>query len=183
MKFNNLTNRLETLNYDYISKLNLCKKKDKTFFFVKKLKFLSLVDGSDKLFYKKIIVLFHISSNWFSRKLHVYKIINKKNMKKNTIFYQFGCSITDFNYINATVDYINNTMYPISQRIDNNLKLHYFNRYIIYKFNNLNYLLGFNNSSYFNIKIDYNIVLIFNTKKFNIQNKCIRNFYEKIFFL
>lgn len=63
MKFNNLTNRLETLNYDYISKLNLCKKKDKTFFFVKKLKFLSLIDGSDKLFYKKIIVLFHISSN------------------------------------------------------------------------------------------------------------------------
>ena len=63
MKFNNFSNRIETINYDCISKLNLYKNTDKNFFFIKKLKFLSTLDSSDKLFYKKIIVLFNIASN------------------------------------------------------------------------------------------------------------------------
>ena len=104
-------------------------------------------------------------------------------MRKNNIFYQFGCTITNNSHINKTIDYINNVMELVSLRIDNNLKLEYFNRYIVYKFNNLNYLLGLNSSGYFNIKMDYNIVVIYNIKTKIINNKKLRNFYEKIFFL
>ena len=71
----------------------------------------------------------------------------------------------------------------VSLRIDNNLKLEYFNRYIVYKFNNLNYLLGLNSSGYFNIKMDYNIILIYDIKRLNIKNNKLKKFYEKIFFL
>jgi len=184
MKFSNLQNRLNIVNFDSISKFNLCKKKELNFFSIKKLKLLSLIDGSDKLFYKKILVLFKISSGWFNKKLYVYRIINKKNMRKNNILYQFGCTITNTTDITCIVDYINNIIYPVSLRIDNNLKIVYFNKYIIYKFNNLNYLLGFDNSSYFNIKMDYNIVIVYKIKKFTTNKQYnLKKFYEKIFFL
>ena len=183
MKLNSLEYRLNTINYDCISKLNLYKKNNRNFFSIKKLKLLTLIDSSDKLFYKKILVLFNITSNWFNKKLHVYKVINKKKKKKNNIFYQFGSTITDTTNINNIINYINNIMSFISARIDNNLKLYYFNKYVIYKFNNLNYLLGFNNSKYFNIKMEYNIVVIYNFKKLNIQNIKLKKIYEKIFFL
>ncbi len=104
-------------------------------------------------------------------------------MKKNNIFYQFGSTITDTANINNIINYINNIMSFISARIDNNLKLYTFSKYVIYKFNNLNYLLGFNNSKYFNIKMEYNIVVIYNFKKLNIQNIKLKKIYEKIFFL
>lgn len=104
-------------------------------------------------------------------------------MRKNNIYYQIGCTINNFNDINTIINYINSVMKFIALRIDNNLKLNLYKRYCIYNFNNLNYLLGFNNSKYFNIKMDYNIVVIYNIKTKIINNKKLRNFYEKIFFL
>ena len=74
-------------------------------------------------------------------------------------------------------------MKGIALRIDNKLKLNHHKKYCIYNFNNLNYLLGFNNSKYFNIKMDYNIILIYNVNIKIINNKKLKNFYEKIFFL
>nr|QFQ52419.1 hypothetical protein [Paramoeba aparasomata] len=181
MRAHNFLIRLNTLNYDSISKLNLYKKqKAKNFFRVKNLKLLALLDSSDKLFFKKIMVLNSIAINWFNQKLYVYKILNQKNMRKNNIFYQLGCTITNPNYINQIINYINNVMASVALRIDNNFKLDYFNHYMVYRFENLNYLLGFNNSSYFNIKINYNIIVIYST---TINRFKIKEFYEKIFFL
>ena len=184
MRYNNLSTRINVLNFDSISKLNFYKKtrKQKKFFRFKKLKLLALFDSADKLFYKKIIVLANVISNWFNQKLYVYKIINQKNLRKNNIFYQLGCTITNINKITKIIDYINNIMKLVSLRIDNNLRLSYYNRYVIYKFDNLNYLLGLNNSRYFNIKIAYNIVVIYDLN-ININKINLRQFYEKIFFL
>jgi len=104
-------------------------------------------------------------------------------MRKNNIYYQVGCTINNLKDINAIINYINSVMKFIALRIDNNLKLNLYKRYCIYNFNNLNYLLGFNNSKYFNIKMDYNIILIYNIDTKIINNNKLRNFYEKIFFL
>lgn len=184
MRSQDLKNKLNILEYDTISKLNIYDlNKNINLFNVKKLKFLVMLDSSDKLFYKKFLVLSDIASNWFNQKLHIYKTINKKNMRKNNIYYQIGCTINNFNDINTIINYINSVMKFIALRIDNNLKLNLYKRYCIYNFNNLNYLLGFNNSKYFNIKMDYNIVVIYNIKTKIINNKKLRNFYEKIFFL
>lgn len=104
-------------------------------------------------------------------------------MRKNNIYYQIGCTINDSNIINKIINYVNHIMKFVALRIDNNLKLGFFKRYCIYNFNNLNYLLGFNNSKYFNIKMDYNLVVIYDLDTKIINNKKLINFYEKIFFL
>ena len=184
MRSQDLLNKLNILEFDTISKLNIYNiNKNINTFNIKKLKFLVMLDSSDKLFYKKFLVLSDIASNWFNQKLNIYKTINKKNMRKNNIYYQIGCTINNKNNISDIINYINRVMKFIALRIDNNLKLNLYKRYCIYNFNNLNYLLGFNNSKYFNIKMDYNIVIIYNTNTKIINNKKLRNFYEKIFFL
>ena len=182
MRTQNLSYNLDILKFDTVSKLNIYNR-NKNLFNIRKLKFLVMLDSSDKLFYKKFLVLSDIISNWFNQKLHIYKTINKKNMRKNNIYYQIGCTINNSSMINTIVNYVNSIMKFVALRIDNNLKLDLYKRYCIYNFNNLNYLLGFNNSKYFNIKMDYNLVVIYNIDTKIINNKKLINFYEKVFFL
>ena len=58
-----------------------------------------------------------------------------------------------------------------------------YKKYCVYSFNNLNYLLGLNSSKYFNIKMDYNLILIYNINNKVINNNKLKIFYEKIFFI
>ena len=184
MRSQDLYNNLNILKFDTISKLNIFQKKKKfNLFNIKKLKILVMLDSSDKFFYKKFLVLSNIVSSWFNQKVNIFKIINKKNNKKNIIYYQIGCTVNKLKEISIIVNYINCIMKGIALRIDNKLKLNHHKKYCIYNFNNLNYLLGFNNSKYFNIKMDYNIILIYNVNIKIINNKKLKNFYEKIFFL
>nr|YP_009308392.1 ribosomal protein small subunit 3 [Paramoeba pemaquidensis]AOS85530.1 ribosomal protein small subunit 3 [Paramoeba pemaquidensis] len=184
MRSQNLSNKLEILKFDSVSKLNIYNSyKNLNLFSIKNLKFLVMLDSSDKFFYKKILVLSDIAANWFNQKLHVYKIKNKKNQRKNNIFYQFGCTLNNINKINNIMNYINSVMKFIAIRIDNNLNLMLYKKYCIYTFNNLNYLLGLNSSKYFSIKMDYNLIIIYNINNQIINNSKLRAFYEKIFFL
>ena len=97
-------------------------------------------------------------------------------MRKNNIYYLFGCRLNKKKEINKIINYINSVMKFIAWRIDNNLSLMLYKKYCVYSFNNLNYLLGLNSSKYFNIKMDYNLILIY-----NINNKVINNNKLKIF--
>lgn len=64
MRSQDLKNKLNILEYDTISKLNIYDlNKNINLFNVKKLKFLVMLDSSDKLFYKKFLVLSDIASN------------------------------------------------------------------------------------------------------------------------
>ena len=184
MRSQTLINKLDILKFDSISKLNIYNtNKNLNLFNIKNLKFLVMLDSSDKFFYKKILILSDISMNWFNQKLHIYKIKNKKNMRKNNIYYQFGCTINNLTKINFIINYINSVMKFIALRIDNNLNLKLYKKYCIYTFNNLNYLLGLNNAKYFNIKMEYNLVVIYNINNKIVNNYKLREFYEKIFFL
>jgi len=63
MRTQNLYSNLEILKFDTISKLNIYDlNKNKNLFNIKKLKFLVMLDSSDKLFYKKFLVLSDIAS-------------------------------------------------------------------------------------------------------------------------
>lgn len=184
MRSQNLLNKLDILKFDSVSKLNIYNSyKNLNLFKIKNLKFLVMLDSSDKFFYKKILVLSDIASNWFNQKLHIYKIKNKKNQRKNNIFYQFGCTLNNMNKINNVMNYINSVMRFIATRIDNNLSLMLYKKYCIYTFSNLNYLLGLNSSKYFSIKMEYNLIIIYNIDNQVINNNKLRTFYEKFFFL
>ena len=63
MRSQDLLNKLDIIKYDSISKLNIYNKnKNFNLFTINKLKFLVMLDSSDKLFYKKILVLSDIVS-------------------------------------------------------------------------------------------------------------------------
>jgi hypothetical protein len=184
MRSQDLLNKFDILKFDSISKLNIYNlDKNLNLFSINKFKLVVMLDSSDKLFYKKILVLSDIVSKWLDQKLHIYKIINKKNMRKNNIYYQFGCTLNNKKDINKILNYINSVMKFIAWRIDNNLKLMLYKKYSVYSFNNLNYLLGLNSSKYFNIKMDYNLIVIYNINNQVINNNKLKIFYEKIFFL
>ena len=111
MRSQDLLNKLDILKFDSISKLNIYNlNKNLNLFNISKFKFVVMLDSSDKLFYKKILVLSDIASKWLNQKLHIYKIINKKNMKKNNIYYQFGCTLNNAKEINKIINYINSVM-------------------------------------------------------------------------
>jgi len=184
MRSQDLLTKLDIIKFDSISKLNVYNKnKNFNLFTINKLKFVVTLDSSDKLFYKKILVLSDIVAKWLNKKLHIYKIINKKNMRKNNIYYQFGCTLNKKKDINKIINYINTVMKFIAWRIDNNLNFILYKKYCVYSFNNLNYLLGLNSSKYFNIKMDYNLIILYNINNKIINNNKLKAFYEKIFFL
>lgn len=184
MRSQDLLTKLDILKFDSLSKLNIYKfNKNVELFNIKHLKFLVLLDSSDKLFYKKFLVLSDILSRWFDQKLNIFKTINKKNKRKNIIYYQVGCTINNKIKINNILNYINRVMKFIALRIDNNLNFLLYKKYCIYNFSNLNYLLGLNSSKYFNIRMDYNIIVIYNIDNNIINNNKLKKFYEKIFFL
>ena len=58
MRSQDLINNLDILKFDSISKFNIYNlNKNLTIFNVKSLRFVVMLDSSDKLFYKKILVL------------------------------------------------------------------------------------------------------------------------------
>lgn len=62
MRTQNLSYNLDILKFDTVSKLNIYNR-NKNLFNIRKLKFLVMLDSSDKLFYKKFLVLSDIISN------------------------------------------------------------------------------------------------------------------------
>jgi hypothetical protein len=136
---------------------------------------------NETFFFKKILILSAIGSSWFSQKITILKFFSLKNHKKNLIFVRLGSEIRSKLLINNILFYINNIMKPISNRIDKGLHLNIFTKYYIYKFKNINYLLGLNTFQYNNSQIDYNIVIVHNINLSKIKR--VRKFYEKIFFL
>ena len=64
MRSQDLLNKLDILKFDSISKLNIYNiNKNLDIFNIKTFKFVVMLDSSDKLFYKKILVLSDIVSN------------------------------------------------------------------------------------------------------------------------
>jgi hypothetical protein len=179
MKQYNSISNLELLNFDSISKFNLLNFNQ--ILNISKLKIIIPISTGEPNFLKNYIILTKIFKELFNRKIYVFNV-KKKFMRggkfRNNLIFYIGITLRK-KEIFHNLNYLLNTIIPLTKKVNNNiiLKKNYNNIFTI-KFFNMNNLLGINSYAYYNLSLEFNYNINFNSINNYIK---LNKFYEKFF--
>ena len=185
MKKFNFRKNIDLINFDTISKYNF-------FHFnniikVDKLYIKVMLNTVNNNFLKSYYILSKIFRNIFNRKINIFnikKIFIRGKGYRNSLVYTLGIILRK-ELVFKNIDYLINSIIPLSKKIDNNIRFQSSKDYSScgISFSNLNYLLGLDSYNYYNLSLEFNYIIKFKTNnsfKFKKKNNLYK-FYAQIF--
>jgi hypothetical protein len=178
MKKFNYKKNIDLINFDSISKFNFFHYSNKIN--IEKVYIKVILNTLNNNFLKSYYTLSKLFSDLFDRKIHIFKIKKvfiKGKGYRNSLIYTLGITLRK-SLIFKNIDYLYNGIIPLSKKIDNNIKFNSSkdNSYCRISFSNMNYLLGLDSYSYYNLSLEFNYIIKF--KKNCLKLKTFKNLYK-----